>query len=95
MSYWKPPTSYSKPLSPTRAAACEAAARKTCICRCGGELHGKSHAKFIAASAEIMGKSRDGKMSREAHVVLAKKLAKAESPKDRKNRLRREKRTKK
>jgi len=91
MSYWKPPTSYSKPLSPTRAAACEAAVRKTCICRCGGELHGKSHAKFIAASAEIMAKSRDGQMSREAHIVLAS----AETPKDRKNRLRREKRTKK
>ncbi|KKN68950.1 hypothetical protein LCGC14_0446350 [marine sediment metagenome] len=86
MSYWKPPETYKRALSPTRAAACEAAARKTCICRCGGALHGKSHAAFIDATKAAI--AEHGELSRDAHVEMA--VERAETPRDRKNRLRRE-----
>lgn len=49
-----PPEVYRRALGAYLAAACENATRKTCICRCGGALHGISHVEFNEVEQELL-----------------------------------------
>lgn len=63
---------YRYKLSDFRAENCAAAKEKTCTCRCGGTLHGKSHKEWQKMEALLMDKSETGSITAEQTLKLIK-----------------------
>jgi len=67
---------YRARLSMRSANECEAAHRESCVCRCGGALHGINHKGFMAAEAEAFDASPNKVVTAQQMLELIKKFSK-------------------